>query len=211
MRVTWCTDVHLNFIRYPKAFGEELLETRPDAVLLTGDIAECPSLERCLDSLAQGLGKVVPVWFVLGNHDAYYGSVVKAKANARRVSRLGIGPLYLGMADQDAIDLGNDTWLVGVDGWYDARSGNPFGSRVEMSDFDLVSELKIAGFAEERRPGQIAACRRLAMVESDLAKAKLKAVMRNHPKRVVFATHVSPFVESTFHEGQISNSDWLPW
>lgn len=56
-RATWITDIHLNFL-WEKAtdsfdpechqFVDNILQTKPDVVLLTGDIAEGPELIRYL-------------------------------------------------------------------------------------------------------------------------------------------------------------------
>lgn len=52
--------------------------------------------------------------------------------------------------------------------------------------------------------------RELAKAYADRAEKTLLAASKRYPK-VIFATHVPPFIESTFHEGEISNKDWLPW
>lgn len=205
MRIAWITDPHFNFIPHPEAFGAYVAEGQPDAVMITGDIAEMTSLERTLKAFHRGLGKL-PVYFVLGNHDAYSGSVAQAKALARELLDNNAHLIYLGSAACMPVELSSDTWLIGVDGWYDARAGDPFGSPVKLSDFTLVREM-----CSPHSEARVASARLLALADADLAKAKLSSVLRKKPKKVVFATHVPPFAEATFHEGNLSDANWVPW
>ena len=48
-----------------------------DALVVTGDIAESPTLSSALTSLATLTER--PVYFVLGNHDFYRGTVVDTR------------------------------------------------------------------------------------------------------------------------------------
>lgn len=73
-KMTWLTDVHLNFL--PK--GQETLYLHGlaqrlspgDSIVITGDIAEGPSVERYMmgwkKAIQQRQGHL---YFVLGNHD----------------------------------------------------------------------------------------------------------------------------------------------
>lgn len=213
MDVVWITDPHLNFVPHPEAFGAYVAERKPGAVLITGDIAEVTSLARCLVAFKTGLGSDVPVWFVLGNHDAYSGSVELAKTVAEALTDKYADLIYLGSPKCSAIELCAGNWLVGVDGWYDAAAGLPFESTVELSDFSLVAEMCVTRTASGRdlQGARVGAARRLAQPEAELAKTKLAKVLRKKPKRVVFATHVPPYAEATFNEGRLSNANWVPW
>ena len=65
----WLTDVHLNFVEECQRdqFYDSVRSAGCDGVLLTGDIAEAPSIERTLIELEIELD--LPIYFVLGNHD----------------------------------------------------------------------------------------------------------------------------------------------
>src|SRR5215470_10761072 len=82
MRLAWGTDVHLNFVddEGRAAFAEAIRAGRPDAVALTGDIAEGPSLAETLEFLDGRLG--LPLYFVLGNHDFYRSSIAAVRRDA---------------------------------------------------------------------------------------------------------------------------------
>ena len=75
MRAAWTTDIHLNFLKEKrrKVFFREISAQNPDMVFITGDIAEAPTLSFHLQEMAECIQK--PLYFVLGNHDYYYGSI----------------------------------------------------------------------------------------------------------------------------------------
>ena len=79
-RIAWLTDIHLNFLSADRV--DEFLATvaaeRPDAVLIGGDIAESPDICDYLDRLNDALA--APIYFVLGNHDYYLGSIAETRA-----------------------------------------------------------------------------------------------------------------------------------
>jgi predicted MPP superfamily phosphohydrolase len=81
--LAWATDVHLNFLTDHDlmAFCASVAELRPDALVLTGDIAEAPNLGRLLGRVASALER--PIYFVLGNHDFYHGSIAEVPALER--------------------------------------------------------------------------------------------------------------------------------
>jgi hypothetical protein len=54
MKLAWLTDVHLNFLgsNERKKFYQEIINTRCDGVLISGDIAEAPSIKDILLGLS---------------------------------------------------------------------------------------------------------------------------------------------------------------
>ena len=103
------------------------------------------------------------------------------------------------------VRLSAETVLVGHDGWYDARHGAPKTTRVELADFFAIEELQGLGRAalleRVRSMGDRAA--------HDADKALQTAA--STARRVTFATHVPPFREACWHQGAISDDEWLPW
>lgn len=203
-RLGWATDVHLNFLSRSdlEAFCGALAASPAEAFVITGDIAEAPSLERLLNALADAVAR--PVYFVLGNHDAYRGSIARARAAARALTEASPWLRYLPAVG--VVELAAGTALIGHDGWADARLGNFARSPVVLNDYVLIEELARANrdwrllFAALHRLGDEAA----AYVRRALAEA-----LPRYP-RVLVATHVPPFREACWHEGEISNDDWLP-
>jgi hypothetical protein len=94
--------------------------------------------------------------------------------------------------------------LVGVDGWADARLGDYVRSPVVLNDYLLIAEL--AGLGRAERQGRLH-----ALGDAEAARlAELLAAALARFRRVIVATHVPPFKEACWHEGRISNDDWLP-
>jgi hypothetical protein len=138
-RVVWLTDIHLNFLTEAKvkAFLAEVDGARPDAVLIGGDIGEAHDVCDYLGQIGQAIA--VPVYFVLGNHDFYHGSIRETR---RRVAELCAGhPRLHYLTVEDHAELAPHVGLVGHDGWADGRLGNYARSLVAMNDFRLISEL----------------------------------------------------------------------
>ncbi len=202
MKLVWVTDPHLSFLKKggAKLFGNAVREEHSDldAVVVTGDIGEHDNFDEHIERFAEGAG--ARVWFVLGNHDAYGGSVASAQQKARAMTGLARW-----LPAQEPVPLGSGSVLVGHDGFYDARHGLGGGSSVFMSDFMYIEELKGAGHALVER------VQKLADAAAAEASRLLDRAIAQGPRRVVFATHVPPFPEAAWHEGAVSDANWLPW
>ncbi len=135
MRIAWCSDLHLNFLGKDQvvSFANKLLENDSDIVVITGDIAEGPSLNAILDLL--DVGKTI--WFVLGNHDFYRSNFADVRASVRNRSSVRW------LQEAGIVELTPTTCLIGHDSFYDARHGNPFLG-FDLNDFDLIEDLKFA-------------------------------------------------------------------
>lgn len=233
-RLRWATDVHLDHLRVSTviAFADDLFAglTSHDMVVLTGDISCADLLTnhlRMLDEAAQRACPDtggVPWAFVLGNHDYYGGRIADVRADVRafamacgRAVWLGAGPYHVWPGKCDSNPT---TVLVGVDGWADARAGNP-NTPVLMSDFRLIEDL-----ADEMSPGAVLNWRRgcdrsmlhaklrgLADAEADMLQLQIHRALAWPPmcekvERVVVATHLPPWSSATWHDGRLSNQDW---
>jgi 3',5'-cyclic-AMP phosphodiesterase len=198
MRLAWATDLHLNFARPPaqERFFESLLAQQADALVITGDIAEAPDFDLYLAKIARRFAQ--PVYYVLGNHDFYRSSVADVRQRARLTQAV-----WLNRAG--VVELTPLVALVGHDGWADARLGHYDRSNVVLNDFFLISELKGLSRTERRT-----AMERLAEEAAAHFRQTLPLAWAKYD-HVVVATHVPPFREATWHEGQISDDDWLPF
>lgn len=206
MRLAWLTDLHLNFVSRGKlrAFLDEARAQQPDAILLGGDVAEADNVAGTLEMLSQAWP--VPLFFVLGNHDFYGGSITAVRAEVARLVERVPGLTYLSKAAAP-IPLSADTVLLGVDGWGDGGLGNAATSPIRLNDFTLIKELRLAPLREQR----LAVLRRLGEESATHLQAGLEAACQLPAKQIVVLTHVPPFREATWHEGQLSGDDWLPW
>jgi predicted MPP superfamily phosphohydrolase len=216
--ILWITDPHLNFLRateMARMFGECVREEHIfDRVVITGDIAEAHSVKPLLNLFAQGVGKDKPVAVVLGNHDHYGGSI--ASVNKEMCSGLADNLTWLDTAGPILLD--DDTALVGKYAWYDALLGDCIKSNVMLHDFKAVAEFR-AVFNEydwefEARQGSrnplLRRLRNLAIDSATIAKKNLEEALKVR-KHVVFATHIPPFAGACWHEGKLSDDQWMPW
>ena len=144
-RFAWLTDIHLNFVGPPvaEAFFASLAETEADAFLIGGDIGGAPDVTFHLNTLSSRLQR--PIYFVLGNHDFYRGSIAGVRATVRGLC--ADVPSLHWLPDAGVVPLADETCLVGHDGWGDGRLGNYHRSEVILNDWGLIEEF--GGFDEE--------------------------------------------------------------
>lgn len=201
VNLAWATDVHFDFLdaRGLEAFSAGLGDSGADAFLVGGDIAKAPSVEGHLRKLAARLRR--PIWFVLGNHDFYLGSIAAVRTAMRALRSEWLRWL----PDEGIVPLTASTALVGCDGWGDARLGNFERTPVRLNDFVMIEELTRASRAERLRR-----LRALGDESADLLRANLLPALERYVK-VIVLTHVPPFRDPCWHEGKISDDDWLPY
>ena len=202
MSLAWVTDIHLNFLDASgiATFCASIAATGAEGVIVSGDISESRELEHHLELLAEHLTR--PVYFVIGNHDAYRGSIAGTKETAARVAASSRWLRYLPLSGVIPID--EDTCLVGVDGWADTRLGDWAGSRVVLNDYRMIDELR--GHTQAPLAAVLQA---ISDAETELGRTLLREALDRF-RRVIFVTHVPPFEGATWHEGKISDASWLP-
>lgn len=202
MKLAWVTDIHLDFLGDAESarFCDSIKKAEPDGVLVGGDIAQAVSFESALRGMEHRIQK--PIWFVLGNHDFYGGSVAAVRERAAALSREG-RTVWLGAVE--VVELTPRTALVGHDGWGDARLGDHARSTVVLNDFFRIADLSKADKTQLadvlRRLGEESA--------AHLRRVLPRALERF--EQVVVLTHVPPFREACWHEGRISGDEYLPY
>jgi Icc protein len=201
VRLAWLTDIHLDWLDEDarRDFAADVSLTDADGVVVTGDITIATTLAAHLDELAMIVSR--PVWFVLGNHDCYGGSIAGSRAVARDLT--GRHEYLRWLPAAGPIDLGDGVWLVGHDGWGDARLGR-LDTDTVLTDFHVIEELRGAHPARLERLRALGDDAAIAL-GGHLAEASARA------RHVIVATHVPPFREACWHEGAISDDDWLPY
>jgi predicted phosphohydrolase len=203
MRVVWATDIHLNFLdaQGRASFFSAICARRPDAVFVTGDIAEAPSLRPLLEEMR--LAIPVPLYFVLGNHDFYYDSISHVRTCLTEWCRVQPGLTYLSTAG--VIELTPTTGLIGHDGWGDGRLGNYDRSPVRLSDQELIAD-----FRGLDRDGVLDKLHALGDEAAWSVREKLGNALAVY-RQVICLTHVPPFKEACWYQGKTGNDDWLPY
>ena len=185
----------------------ESVNEHADALVVTGDIAESRILSSALTAMATLTEQ--RVYFVLGNHDFYRGSIAGTRRQVAYVVGDTKGLVYL--SQSGAVELTPSTALVGHDGWADGRLGDLDRSEEILNDFLLIDELRCWRDADTLdKP----ALRRVLEALGDEAAEYLKGVLppaaKRYPK-VIVTTHVPPFREAAWYQGRPSSNDFLPF
>ncbi len=202
-RIAWLTDLHLNFLRPAavEAFWRSVADSPADVILIGGDIGDAPRLLDDLHLIKTTLAR--PVYFVLGNHDYYHGSITLMRELVTELAAHADHLIYLSIAP-DPISLTPDTALVGHGGWGDGRLGDYANSWVMLNDHVLIGEL--TGLSKADLLDQL---NRLGDEAAAHIADVLPRALAVH-RRVIVLTHVPPFKGACWHEGQISDDNFLP-
>lgn len=207
MKLAWLTDIHLNFLddNERKLFYQSVHKKNPDAIAVTGDIAEAPCILEMLAEMLEAMNK--PIYFILGNHDYYRGQVLDVREKIKNFCKIKNNLFFLTASGLQK--LNNRTVLIGQDGWADGRLGDYENSRVSLNDSRMISDLflaKITGKFQLLEKMQELAGLDAGMLQNDFLKA-----IALRPKKIIVLTHVPPFKESCMHEGKVSDDNWLPY
>lgn len=202
-RLAWITDIHYNFIDSAQMsrFHEEIMQRQPDGVLIGGDIGESDRLFGYLKQMSDELD--CPLYFVLGNHDFYKGSIQGVRHAVSAWTRNHASLRYL--TAEQPIRLSPTTMLIGHDCWGDGFHGDYAGSGYMVNDFLLIEEFlglarhdifRLAkGFGEEA---------------AGTLRKRLLACLEEC-ETVALLTHVPPFPELCFHNGSNALSERTPY
>jgi predicted phosphohydrolase len=201
-RLVWSTDLHLDAAdksQY-RMFFDLVAEHEPDFVLIGGDISNGAASFNHLTELARIIKK--PFYYVLGNHDFYYGSILRIREQADRLAEQYPSVIYL--TSSGVIALSKHTALIGHDGWADGRAGDFLHSDIMLNDYFLIEELK--QLSQEKRLQKL---NDLGLEAAKHFREQLMTAFRNY-ERVILLTHVPPFAEACLYEGRPSDINWLP-
>lgn len=203
MRFAWISDIHIDML--DEATLEQyyvMLDTAfVDALLLGGDIGESHNLRDYLITVAKRAH--VPVYFVLGNHD-FYGSSIKKTRMLTKVLSAQVPNLTYLTITPDVVELTPKSALIGHDGWADLRYGDFGHSSVWMRDYTEIEELK-----DLKKVTLRPVMENLAQESAEHIKTLLTKAMAKY-NDIFILTHLPPFQEACWHEGKISDKEWLP-
>jgi predicted phosphohydrolase len=211
MKLIWCSDIHLNFLRdnpdYRNEFYASLRDADGEAVLITGDIAESHNIEMYLQEIKEKTDK--KIYFVAGNHDFYGSSIKEVRAKLKKNPHAHYLPKSWG------VKLDKHTVLVGQDSWGDCRNGDYEGSQRGFGGFTMSDWLYIKELNKGYLKGADALRQALQLVADKdaerIAKSVLKALKDQNVNRIIIASHVPPFEEASLHAGRKSTPSGLPF
>ena len=187
-------------------FYQTLISTNSDGVVISGDIAEATSVEPILKEMVSTIAK--PIYFVLGNHDYYRGSINDFRNKMTSITK--DEPFLFWPPASGPQKLNNDVVLLGHDCFADGRYGDYTNSRVILNDsrmiVDLFQSSALGKYQLLEKMQQLA-----DQDAKELEKSIEQAVHSYNPKKIIILIHVPPFKEVCMHEGKISNDDYLPF
>ncbi len=174
MKIAWASDLHLVFLASdaPSSSASclhewlaDLARQAFDALVITGDISEAPRLHEHLELLERYVDR--PIYFVLGNHDYYRGSIEQVvpairtfTAEAKHLHCLDV---------MEHIELTPDMALIGHGCWGDGGYGDFFNSRIMLNDWKVIEELR----RWLKGPWRLACMSRCGACEDEVMKIKV--------------------------------------
>jgi len=200
--LTWLTDIHLEFLESYEVndFIQRIANTPSEIILIGGDIGVASNIQIYLALLEKILKR--PIYFVLGNHDFYGGSIEQVRLSVKKLISQSRWLRWLTVSG--VVELSQNTGLIGHDSWADGRLGNAFYSEVLLNDFFRIKEL--TGLTTKERFLKLNAL-------GDEAARYFQTILPLAVKRysnLILLTHVPPFKEASWHEGKISDDEFLP-
>ena len=201
-QVAWLTDIHLEFLESHEinVFINSLNESKADIFLVGGDTGVASNFDIFLQRLAKELRR--PVYFVLGNHDFYHGSIREVRTRAEQISKFV--PTLSWLPLERIVKITETTCLLGHGSWADGRLGNGSASQEMLNDYYLIKEL--TGLSHQQRFIELA---KLGDQAADYFSDFLPQACQQF-EAIIVLTHVPPFRESCFHQGRISDDGFLP-
>ena len=211
-KIAWLNDIHLDWFSESDrmTFFEEIASTDSEAVLIGGDISLAADFADCLEHMAAAVRR--HVFFVLGNHDYYGGSIDEVRHLARRISESSEHLHWLPAAG--VVELTDATGLLGHGGWADARCGDFEGSDVVLNDYVIIKDLACPD--DLLAPGDLIDKARLRPILhrlGDEAAEHFSTLLPDALERfehLIVLMHVPPFRQACWYDGRISTDDWLP-
>lgn len=201
-KLVWTTDLHMDAAdkaQYIQLF-ELIKQYEPDDILIGGDICNGAYCFAYLKNLEHFIRK--PIYFVLGNHDFYYGSIVNNRKLAQEMSAEFPDIQYL--TAMEVVELSPTTALVGHDGWADARAGDFIASTIMLNDYFLIEELRYISPKERMHKLNVLGFDAAANIKKRLNEALEKYL------KVIVLTHVPPFRQACRYDGRFVDDNWAP-
>ena len=185
VKIVWLSDTHMAALKkeeLDKLFAL-VKENKPDIVLIGGDICNGPHF------LSAYLEKIIacPFYFILGNHDFYYGSIEEVKKRAQLLAQKTVNGNYL--TDLQVVHLAKNIALIGHDGWADGRAGDFMQSNILLNDYFCIQDLKNLSKKE-----LLEKLNKLGDEAAAYFKKTLNEACASY-KKVIILTHAPPFEE----------------
>lgn len=197
----WLTDTHVTILNRHKLLNV-ILDQKPAAVFLTGDISNSSSSTiSTLEFLGRRIGR--PLYFVLGNHDLHFSDRNSTFNEVRSLCKTYKNLTW--MTDNQTIQLSEQSCLIGHEGFYDARVGNPDYIKFTL-DWLFIKDTRDLPSMKER----IEMLRSWSEESITYISKKLEESLSNY-KSVYLLTHFPPFTEASRCYSIIGDQFWHPY
>ncbi|QEF96080.1 Calcineurin-like phosphoesterase superfamily domain protein [Stieleria maiorica] len=203
MRLAWASDIHLNHVALKDwdTWIDQVRQAAADVLVITGDLSEAEDVVFQL----RRMGEVIrlPIYFVLGNHDFYGSSIAATRRSVTSLAREYPSLCYL--TDAGPVELTPGQFLTGEDGWGDGTEGDYENSPVRLNDFVAIDDFRQVDPIRWPR-----LMREQGAQSAERLRQKLLALPAS-ADRVIVATHVPPFRDACWYEGQTTDDFWAPF
>ena len=204
-RIAWTSDIHLDRLieRDYAEFKEHLEELNPECLLISGDIAEGDVVYKSLKDFNDAFS--FPIYFVLGNHDFYFGRFEEIKREIRGLVSACKNIHWL--SECGVVALNQSTALIGIEGWGDGQYAPVAESGLAIpKDFFTIKDL-----AELKREQFGSYINKLGEASAKSLRPVLLEAVNNYEK-IIFVTHVPPFREASLdRSGRICDDIKVPF
>jgi len=211
MILDWITDPHVTHLPNMEEVHRFVLDLKfrsSQGLIISGDIAEGPTVARKLQLLQSVYER--KIYFVLGNHD-YFGRPMHETIRDVR-NACNSNPNLYWLNDWASIGLGNDTALIGHDGWYCGQLGLGNQTEVTRSDFTNPEGVRdLYDLYQQDKSAMFAKCLELANASAQAIQYKIELAVDNKVKRILVVTHVPPFRFSSRYRGKICDAASAPF
>lgn len=205
----WAGDLHFDQANDAAIadFARKVTDQDSKVVLLGGDISNSTAIVRHLKYLSKAWNDK-QIYFVLGNHDYYGGSIKEIREVVREYTNKISNLHWLDYCGP--VKLSDQTALVGNGLWCDWRAGKAEQSTVWLNDYLLIEELIFQGAPYNKLAHKWTrdAVRKYAGLFTTQLLKDFKKVLKQGFKNIIILTHVPPFHEGSFFDGKVQDGDF---
>jgi predicted phosphohydrolase len=198
----WITDTHITTLFDRRKVLKIILDENPKGVFHTGDISQS-GLTTLTDLEYIGKHITCPFYFNLGNHNIWFSSFEKIHKGVKDLCKQYKNLIW--MENESVVSLNDETCVCGVEGWYDARVGDPQYLTYTL-DWMFIEELRNLPTMKHR----VEMFQDMAKQSAKKAVAKLEKAIENH-KTVFLLTHYPTVREANRTDGWLPEKFWEPY
>lgn len=212
MKAFWITDAHLDHAKpeVVEAFYQSIRDAAPTHIFITGDTGTSYNIRKYLKELS-GLVPTAKTFGILGNHCVWGSSIEKVQKIVHGLQKTV--PNFTYLSTSGPILLDDTTAIVGHDGWYDARHGDPQPRRFLMHDWKAIKEYdsKTSFYYPTFEQDVIRISQGLATEAVLHVQKQVDLALAAKVNHVIVLTHIPPWTQVAHHRGRPNDDITAPW